>query len=308
MNNQPLITVAICTFNRAEYLADTLDGLAQQASDPSLCEILVVNNNSSDRTGDVCRQFEDENPELHFRCIEEKQQGLSHARNRAVHEAAADSILFIDDDIVPSDNLLTSAAENLKLYPDVLCAGGRIFVSFDEGEPGWIPHELMPMFGLHDLGDEVIRYPGNNFPRGGNMMIKKRVFEECGLFDTELGRRGTTLLGSEEKAFFDKVRKHGFRLMYWPDMMLYHRIGSARLEKSYIKNQSIGIGRSERIRVQASVTGTTLKLLSEAIKLCGSIILGLGYIIKGKWSKAALLIQFRIWVLAGFLQPDQDPV
>ena len=308
MNNQPLITVAICTYNRADYLADTLKYLAPQAADISFCEILVINNNSTDHTADVCQKFGADHPGLNFRYVSEIEQGLSFARNRAVSESAADSILYIDDDVIPSEHLLGSAAEYLNQYPDILCAGGRIFVTFDEGKPEWIPDELMPMFGLHDLGEEVIPYPKNNFPRGGNMMIRKEAFELCGLFDTELGRKGSMLLGSEEKAFFARARKHGTQLMYWPRMALYHRIGPQRLNKSYLRNQSVGIGRSERIRVQDSVSGTMLKLLSEVIKLAGSIVLSLGYIIKGKWGAAALLIKFRLWVLAGFLQTGHEPV
>ncbi|PWN05339.1 glycosyltransferase [Rhodohalobacter mucosus] len=307
MNNQPLITVAICTYNRADYLADTLDALAPQASDPSLCEILVIDNNSTDSTGSVCKDFAGKHTGLEFRYFKEESQGLSFARNRAVHEAAADSILFIDDDVVPDQHFIEAAAGYIERYPDVMCAGGRIFVSFDEADPGWIPKQLMPMFGLHDLGSEVMQYPKSNFPRGGNMMIRREVFDTCGMFDTELGRKAGHLLGSEEKAFFAKVREEGYSLYYWPEMQLHHRIGAKRLTNSYLKRQSEGIGRSERIRVQSSVLSTAVKLLSECIKLFGSLILSLGYLIRGKKRAAALLIRFRIWVLAGFLKP-QDPV
>lgn len=308
MNNQPLITVAICTLNRADYLADTLAGLAPQAADTSLSEIVVIDNNSTDNTSVVCGNFAEKHPLLRFRYVKEEEQGLSFARNRAVLEAAADSILFIDDDVIPAENFIESAAGYIKRYPDVMCAGGQIHVIFDNGKPEWIPKELMPMFGLHDLGSEVMRYPNRNFPRGGNMMIRKEVFELCGMFDTELGRKGGNLLGSEEKAFFAKVRHEGYPLYYWPEMELHHRIGAQRLEYSYLKKQSAGIGRSERIRVQSSVTATVVKLVSEFVKLFGSLLLALGYLARGKPGAAALLLRFRGWVLKGFLKPAQDPV
>lgn len=308
MNNQPLITVAICTLNRADYLADTLTGLVPQASDPLLCEIVVIDNNSTDSTEEVCSNFAGKHPDLRFRYVKEGEQGLSFARNRAVNEASADSILFIDDDVIPAEHFVESAAGYIKRYPDIMCAGGRIFVTFDSGKPEWIPKELMPMFGLHDLGSEVMQYPKSNFPRGGNMMIRREVFELCGMFDTELGRKGTHLLGSEEKAFFAKVRDEGYSLYYWPGMKLHHRIGAQRLETSYLRKQSVGIGRSERIRVQSSVTATVVKLLSEFVKLLGSLALSLGYLSRGKKSAAALLLRFRVWVLTGFLKPAQEPV
>ena len=308
MNKQPLITVAICTLNRADYLADTLNGLAPQAADPSLSEIVVIDNNSTDNTSEVCNNFAGKHPHLRFRYVKEEKQGLSFARNRAIREAAADSILFIDDDVIPAEHFVESAAGYINKYPDIMSAGGRIHVSFDSGKPEWIPKELMPMFGLHDLGNEVMRYPRTNFPRGGNMIIRREVFELCGMFDTDLGRKGGNLLGSEEKAFFAKVRDEGYPIYYWPEMELHHRIGAQRLELSYLRKQSVGIGRSERIRVQSSVTATVVKLMSEFVKLFGSLLLALGYLARGNPGAAALLLKFRAWVLTGFLKPAQDPV
>jgi glucosyl-dolichyl phosphate glucuronosyltransferase len=303
MNNQPLITVAICTFNRANYLADTLACLSGQTADPNLFEVIVIDNNSTDNTGEVCNRFCRDVRNQSFRCFKESNQGLSHARNRAVREALADSILFIDDDVILENDFVSEALNCLQSYPEASCAGGRIFVSFDDGDPGWIPGELMPMFGLHDLGGEVKKYSSRNFPRGGNMLIKKMVFEACGMFDVDLGRKGKTLLGSEEKAFFERARSAGFNLYYWPDMILKHRIGSSRLDQTYLKNQSVGIGRSERLRVQVSVSKTILKLIGEAVKLTGSLLLAIRYVLRGKLSAAKLLLKFRIWVLSGFLKP-----
>jgi glucosyl-dolichyl phosphate glucuronosyltransferase len=80
------------------------------------------------------------------------------------------------------------------------------------------------------------------------MMIRKTVFDAFGYFDTQLGRSGNKLLGSEEKAFFDRIRKNGVQLHYWAGLHLTHRIGNHRLEKEYLKKQSVGIGRSERLR------------------------------------------------------------
>lgn len=303
MNNLPLITIAICTFNRAGYLSDTLRDLSVQTADRNLFELIVIDNNSSDHTPAICDQFRKKNPELRFKSVREERQGLSHARNRAVEESVSGVLLFIDDDVRIEPGYTESALRYLEKYPDADCAGGRIFVSFDDNDPGWIPDELMPMFGLHDLGERVKKYPPNNFPRGGNMLIKREVFHECGLFDTELGRKGSVLMGSEEKAFFERARKNGFVLLYWPGMKLWHRIGSSRLEETYLKRQSEGIGRSERLRVQQSVIRTIVKLMGETVKFAGSLVLAFGYLLRGNRDAAELLLKFRIWVLSGFLKP-----
>lgn len=304
MESGPHITIVICTYNRARYLNDTLRDIAAQTADSSHFELIVINNNSDDHTDEICDRFRQTNPNIAFTSIFESRQGLSYARNRAITESSTPTLLFIDDDVkIPAD-FLEKAITYSGSHSNTLCAGGRIYVSFDEEErePNWIPSELMPMFGLHDLGDEDKMYPPSNFPRGGNMMIRKSVFSAFGTFDTSLGRTGNTLLGSEEKAFFERLRKNGVQLRYWAGMALTHRIGSHRLGKSYLKNQSIGIGRSERLRVKGEPLKFLKKLFSELFKIAGSAVLSILYLIRGKARAAWFLQRFRYWVMKGFLR------
>ena len=307
MQSQIRITIAICTFNRAAYLKDTLDDLGLQTASPNHFELLVVNNNSKDGTETVCEIFRKTNPEVEFRWVKEESQGLSYARNRAAKEAGSPVLLYIDDDVKLPENFVQTALDYIDSRQSTLCAGGRIFVSFDDEEnPDWIPKELMPMFGLHDLGDENRIYPPSNFPRGGNMMIRKTVFDAFGYFDTTLGRTGKELLGSEEKAFFERIRKNGVEMHYWADLKLTHRIGYKRLEKEYLEKQSVGIGKSERLRLEGQSAELIKKLASELLKLSWSLILSAGYYLSGNSKAALFILQFRVWVLRGFFAGNRS--
>lgn len=303
MQTQPRITVAICTYNRADYLHDTLQGLSAQSADSGQFEILVINNNSKDHTKRVCDDFIKMHNALNVRVVEEHEQGLSRARNRAARECSAPVILYIDDDVFLPKTFIETAITYSDSCSEPFCAGGCIDVAF-EGEsrqPAWIPNELMPMFGLHKPFEKEREYPESNFPRGGNMVIHQSVFEKAGYFKTDLGRTGTQLLGGEEKAFFDTARRKGIPLCYWPDLKLTHRIGRDRLGKRYIRNQSIGIGHSEWLRVRHNPADIVRKSAEEAVKFAGSLILFLWYGITGRWKAAVFLVQFRVWVLTGFL-------
>ena len=301
MKLKPLVSIAICTFNRADYLRDTLNDLALQTEDPRRFEILVINNNSTDSTESVCSDFANKRDHLQFKMVTEEKQGLSHARNRAFREAESSIILYIDDDVHLKPDFVEQALHSIHEMPQLKCGGGRIYVSFDDTDPDWIPSELMPMFGLHDLGDSKKAYPGNNFPRGGNMIIHKELFEKAGLFDPDLGRTGARMMGSEEKAFFDRSRKTGYTPWYLPNITLWHRIGKNRLQIDYLKEQSVGIGRSEYLRLKSSKLKLTGKLFSEFVKLSGSIFLAAGYFLKGKTKASRFILIFRLWVLKGFL-------
>jgi len=216
------------------------------------------------------------------------------------YESNSEWILFIDDDVILPDDFVEQALEFIDQTSTPCAAGGKILVSFDNGEPDWIPRELMPMFGLHNLGNDKKSYPAHNFPRGGNMLIHKTLAEQIGGFNPDLGRTGENLGGSEEKAFFDQARKMGFELWYLPEMMLYHRIGKHRLNKEYLKKQSVGIGYSEYIRLKGNQFKLLIKFFSEIAKIGISIILSIFYLIRGKVKAAKFILIFRLWVMKGF--------
>ena len=103
-------TIAICTFNRAESLRRTLRSLAAlRIPDHFDWEIVVVNNNCTDHTDHVIASFSDWLP---VRREFELQRGLSWARNRAVHAAKGNYIVWIDDDVlVPADTVVIAIGQ-----------------------------------------------------------------------------------------------------------------------------------------------------------------------------------------------------
>jgi len=75
------VSIAICTWNRAKLLDQTLAALCKLIVPSGISwEILVVDNSSTDDTPSVIDQYSDRLP-LHHLC--EVKQGLSHARNCA---------------------------------------------------------------------------------------------------------------------------------------------------------------------------------------------------------------------------------
>ena len=92
------LSLIIATYNRADYLPRTLNSLTNQSLGSELFEIIVVNNNSTDHTAEVCRSFAEAQPELNFTMVTEIRQGLSHARNCGINHAKGDYFAIIDDD------------------------------------------------------------------------------------------------------------------------------------------------------------------------------------------------------------------
>ena len=84
-----LITVAICTFNRAKSLRQTLKSLIVMSIPNDISwKILIVNNNSTDHTDDVISEYVGRLP---VRRELEAQAGKSNALNRVIEVAKGDS-------------------------------------------------------------------------------------------------------------------------------------------------------------------------------------------------------------------------
>jgi hypothetical protein len=130
----------------------------------------------------------------------------------------------------------------------------------------------------------------------------KVVFDQVGLFNTDLGRKGTALLASEEKDIFDKMHALGMQVLYLPTPVLHHIIPQTKLEEDYFNRLTLQIGRSERMRTRAISKGKYIKrLLSEGVKWGGTLVLFCLYTLQGTPKKGWKLILFRKNVTNGLL-------
>jgi glucosyl-dolichyl phosphate glucuronosyltransferase len=92
------ISAIISTYNRAHFLDVLFDSITKQTIAPDRFEVVIVNNNCTDNTEDVCQKFRTENPSVKvFYCVE-TQQGLSYGRNRGIAESKGRIVTFLDDD------------------------------------------------------------------------------------------------------------------------------------------------------------------------------------------------------------------
>src|SRR5215211_5509738 len=101
-----MLSVCVCTYNRAHSLARTLDTLvAQIGVNWANVEVVLVDNNCTDQTADVAADFA---ARLPLRYVVEKTQGLANARNRALAVSRGRWIVFTDDDVLLEQDWLRS--------------------------------------------------------------------------------------------------------------------------------------------------------------------------------------------------------
>ena len=227
------VTVILCTYNRCHSLPAALESVAASKIPASVeWEVLVVDNNSADKTRDVVEEFTRRHPGR-FRYLFEPRQGKSNALNTGIREARGEILAFMDDDVMVDANWLESLL-NVFQNPAWAGVGGRILPERDFTPPAWLSLEnkyaLAPL-AIFDLGLQ----PGEMLeaPFGTNMAFRRGVFDKVGGFRTDLGPRPGSETRSEDTEFGFRVLATGFRLWYEPSAIVYHSLPEHRLRKGY---------------------------------------------------------------------------
>lgn len=115
---EPEVVVVIPTFNKAEKLPPLLAALAEQTLDPDRFEVVVVDDCSTDRTGDVLAELSAALP-LRLRLLrtERNSGGPSVPRNLGWRASTARVVAFLDDDCLPAPSWLEKALADIQAHP-----------------------------------------------------------------------------------------------------------------------------------------------------------------------------------------------
>jgi glycosyltransferase involved in cell wall biosynthesis len=231
------ITIAICTFNRAESLRRTLDSLVKMRVPSDLSWEIVIVHSSTDRTDKVISEYVGRLPvQWKF----EPRVGKSNAQNRAIDVAKGDYILWTDDDVVVDVGWLTAYVEAFRRWPDAAVFGGRIRPRYEAPVKKWVIDSeavLEGPYAIRDFGEHIQPLSADDedhFPFGANWAIRaaeQRMFR----YDPELGpaphRRA-----AEETDVIRRVLESGAAGYWIPEAMVEHCIGKDRQTVGYIAN------------------------------------------------------------------------
>ncbi len=103
------VSVIVPIYNAEKYLAECLDSLVGQTIGGSEMEVILMNDGSTDRSLDICKEYAEIYPFFTVICTEN--QGVSAARNRGIQEAKGKYIAFLDGDDTLTPETIASAAD-----------------------------------------------------------------------------------------------------------------------------------------------------------------------------------------------------
>lgn len=251
------LTVVIRAYNAANRLPKIFACLQQQRIPADLdWEILVVDNNSRDKTAQIVHQYARFGQFLcPLRYVLETRQGAAFARQRALLEAQADLVAFLDDDNYPVENWLAEVWDFGSRHPQVGAYSGKIHGDFEVSPPANFYH-LASYLAVIDRGDSPFSYSLRRdrvLPPGAGLVLRKsawmksvpKTFSISGPVGNSLGLKG------EDIELLGWLQKAGWDILYNPKMVIFHHIPAWRLEREYLLSLVRSIGLSQhRIRMQ----------------------------------------------------------
>lgn len=176
------ISVIVCAHNEERFVAPCLHSLLAQSRPAD--EVLVINNASTDRTGEIAAAI----PGVHV--IDEPRKGLVVARERGRQEATSHLLVYIDADCRAPLSWLELIEARFNARPGLIALSGSYrFYDWD-----WFGRTLLRAYDFtlgpatHILVKYVMRI-GVVF-YGGNFAVRADALERIGGFDTSIEFHG----------------------------------------------------------------------------------------------------------------------
>lgn len=300
--SSPIISVIISTYNRQDYIVTGLRCLAAQTLSKDKYEVVIVDNHCTDNTAALVKTFLQENPSLPFRYVYEAQKGVSFGRDRGIHEAKGEILVYLDDDAEAEPDLLENYLSFFTQHTDAAAAGGRILPKYSEKpKPAWMSSWLNGFIAHVDLGGDTRIFRGRmKYPIGCNMAYRKKYLQQIGGFNTLLTFRG------DDKYIYLAVKDINPEIYYVPSALVRHNIPGRRLQFSYLKTLYLKTGNEEKLRVRLKDGNGAvfMKFLEFLFKFGVSIGIWFLYAVTGKELPGRYVFYSQWFTLKGFMMKE----
>lgn len=248
-NSNKGISIVICCFNSSKLLPTTLRYVASlRIPESTLCELVLVNNNSSDNTIDVAKEeWSKYETNINFKIVNELEPGLIHARKKGIQESIYEIIVFCDDDNWLNNNYLEIALETMNNNPSIGALGGEGIAVSSIKLPEWFEE----VKGAYACGQQ---WYGTGFCTermylwGAGLVVRKSLIDK--VFESPFrltGRSEGKLLAGDDSEICMRIILLGYELYYNGELSYKHFMTPLRLEKSYYDKMISGFNETNII-------------------------------------------------------------
>lgn len=138
MENPGRISVIVPVYNVENYLKRCLDSIIGQSYDN--LEILLVNDGSSDRSGEICEQYS--KIDKRIRVFHQSNKGLSEARNLALNYASGDYVACVDSDDYIEKDMCETMLKLMDDETDIACCGTNVIFPDDLNKRNYVSYKV----------------------------------------------------------------------------------------------------------------------------------------------------------------------
>ncbi|MCP4427755.1 MAG: glycosyltransferase family 2 protein [Chloroflexi bacterium] len=210
----PRVSVILPTYNRLPQLKQVLNGLEKQTYPLSKFEVVVVSDGSGDGTNEFLQMAD---TPLQLVSVMQVNQGVAVARNEGVAHAQGDLVLFIDDDVVPTPQLIV---EHLRLHDantDDIVVLGPMLTPLDSTLSPWTQWEQDMLVKQYEAMTAGEWEPTARQFYTGNSSLARRLILDCGGFDPAFRR-------AEDVELAYRLDDRGIRFLFNERAVGYHYV------------------------------------------------------------------------------------
>lgn len=266
----PFVSIVIATRDRVSSLQACIQSIL--ALDYPNYELIIIDNApKSSETADFMHANFSKSSKVRY--LREDVPGLAIAHNCALKSMDSTIVAFTDDDVIVNANWLKEIVANFQRDPQIGCVTGMILPYEIETPPQlWI--EQFGGFGkgyqriVFDMkenhpDDFLFPYSAGRFGSGANMAFRTSILKAIGGFDPALGA-GTLAKGGDDLAIFFDVVTKGYRLVYEPRAILYHK---HRCDYTGLAQQAYGYGVGLSAFLMKTIIDKPARLLEIMLKM-----------------------------------------
>jgi len=196
-------SVIVPAYNAEKTIGECLRALIRQSIGRDNYEVIVVDDGSTDTTGEIAQSFP-------VRYIKQPNRGPAAARNYGAKEAAGNIILFTDSDCVPSPNWIEEMTRHFE-NPDVIAVKGAYKTKQASITARFAQVEFEERFEILKKADSI------DMVDTYSAAFRRDIFWKMGGFDESF-----PVANNEDTDLSYKLSSAGHKMVFNPDAIVFH--------------------------------------------------------------------------------------
>lgn len=279
----PLTSLVVCSRDRPQLLYELVVSVLAGEEVPT--EIVIVDD--SDELNDRLQNLATSRP-CHIRYLWARASGLSRANNEGIAAAHHDMLVFTQDDVLVTPTWFGTIVRALVEAGPTCLVTGQV-----PGEENASAEHFAPSTKADTRAKVYEGRTGEGIVYVQNMAMYRALNTGVGGFDERLGP-GTEYPSAEDNDYMDRALKRGYRIVYCPDAVVYHRAWRDRENFLPLRwNYGLGRGamyaknftRTDRFTfdqmlwdIRVHMLGAATRLRHERQRAYGDVVLSFGIV------------------------------